>query len=299
MEKYPPLQFVFFDFEQPTVDAWEEFEKFVHIWNQTEQRAFESEQEGEWFITFEKGLEDPEIPPFRNKLQALNSKTGLVWFVGIKDERRPEDFEQSPFVEILGDTYPEGFIANEAVAFGPPEKCPQCGKGGNTFRNIVQPIIIDETFIGKSTSIAGKSIPLNLDIITLPNGGLLISNKVLQVFNKQKVKGYALAEVISKRTMSPSDNLFLMRAEKAIIQPCSEHTLVTESGICSTCGRILGGLLTHFNIRKEWLEDAAIFSRHPHCYAKIYLTNKLYWSLKNNDIQGMLPSYGIFQCDHS
>lgn len=298
MKKYPPLQFVFFEFEQETDGSWEEFQKFVTQWNLTEHYKFQSEMEEEWFITFDKGLKDPEIPAFREKLQALNEKTGLIWFVGIKDERKPEEFEESPFIDVLGDGYPEGFIVNESTAFGLPEKCQQCGNSGDTFRKILQSIIIDETHIGKLTTNFEKSYIWNPDIITLPNGGLLISKAVLEVFTEQKVIGYELSEVISKQTMAPYDKLFLIRAENAILQPSSEHTLTTESGICNSCGRILGGLLTHYTIRKQWLKGAEIFSRHPYRYANICLTNRLYWALKDNNIQEMLPSYGIFDCEH-
>ncbi len=298
MKNYPPIQFVFFEFEQESDDAWGAFEKFVTNWNKTEHNKFESEMQEEWFITFEKGLKDPEIPAFRKELQILNKETGLVWFVGIKDERTPEEFEKSPFIDILGDGYPEGFIVNESTAFGSPEKCQKCGNGGDTFRKILQPIIIDETHIGKLISNVVKPSIWNPDMITLPNGGLLISKKVLKVFNAQKVIGYELSEVISKHTMAPSDKWFLIKTENAILHPSSEHTLTTESGICSSCGRILGGLLTHYTIRKQWLKGAEIFSRHPYHYANICLTNRLYWILKDNNIQEMSPSYGIFQCEN-
>lgn len=298
MTKYPPLQYVFFEFEQLTDSAWLEFEKLVSTWNKTEYYKFESEQEGEWFITFENGIKDADLKKFQDTVQALNERTGLVWFVGIKDERRPEEFEKSPFIDVIGDGYPDGFIANESIAFGIPEKCPECGNGGDNFKKILQPLIIDETLIGKSSNEFGEATSWNPDLVTIPNGGLLISKKVLMIFNKNKIKGYELFDVLSKQSMSPTEDLFLIRANKSILEPCSEHTMITESGVCKTCGRILGGLLTHYSIRQQSLEGVQIFSRHPYRYARICITNGLYWLLKDSDIQGMLPSYGFYQCDH-
>ncbi len=298
MLTHPPLQYVFFDFEQPEVAVWDSLEKFIHDWNEKSGSSFVSEQPGEWFITLNGGINDPELLSLQQALKKLNAEIGLTWFVGIKDERRPEEFESSPYIKVMGLEYPPSFIVNSQTAFGEEKHCGECGKSDISDKKVKKQLIIDESRLLKQMNIDKEDNSFRVDFVSLPNMGFMISRRVFEVLEQKNIKGYKALPVISKETGEPSQRFFLFRAEKSFIKPCGEHTKVTESGICSTCGRILGGLLTYYTVRESWLGDDDVFSTHPCCYAKIYFTNKLYHLLKKTGVNGMTPAYGIFNCGH-
>lgn len=294
----PPLQYIFFDFEQPEVAAWDALEKFIPDWNKKSVSSFVSEKPGEWLITLDGGINDPEVLSLQQALQKLNAEIGLTWFVGIKDERRPEEFESSPYVEIMGLEYSPGFIVNNQTAFQEEKKCDECGKSDISYKKVKEQLIIDESRLLKQMNIDEEDNSFWVDFISLPNMGFMISRRVFEVLEQNNIKGYKALPVISKETGALSERFFLFRAEKSFIKPCSEHTKVTESGICSTCGRILGSLLTYYTVRESWIGRDDVFSTHPYCYANIYFSNKLYHFLKQTGVNGMTPVYGIFKCDH-
>ena len=66
-------------------------------------------------VVLRLGTADPEYPLLTGELRRLEQEAGLTWFVGARDTRRPDDFEKSAFVEIVGNTYPAEFVPNRSL----------------------------------------------------------------------------------------------------------------------------------------------------------------------------------------
>jgi hypothetical protein len=293
----PPLQIVLFDFQQPTPSSWEEFVKFSQQWNTFQKNQFVVTPEKAFVITLPNGVDDIETRLVLDQLQQLNAANGLIWFVGMQDKRKPTDFEKSDLIEIVGEQYPENLIVNEDKSFGKPQRCEQCGKGSDYDKDILEQPIINEQLLEQRYGEDKKTLLKDIDLIHIPNGGLLASNKVINVLNDNHVKGFRTIGVKSKSTEKVSEQRYLIQAETILLRPCEEHTQVTESGICAACGSILGGLLTYYYIKRSWLNGKSVISRNRLGYNNIYLKNDLYWLLKNKGIK-MYPTQGLYICEH-
>lgn len=294
---WPPIGYVFFEGEQTSDEAWNAIAKFAEIWNGKHENKFVVGDSNEWGIDLHKGISDPEYQVLDRELHQLKKQTGVNWFLGLVDNRKPKDFENAPYTEITGNTYPLEFIVNHESLFGPVIACAECGIVDETNRELKHTPIVDESFLQQQIHPSADYSPPGLDIITIENGLLIVSVKIKQLLSGLNARGYELLPVINSKSEKPSDNLFLLRAKKSLLKPCNFHTPVTGEGICSTCGRIIGGMLSFFYVRQEWLDDQEIFSRHRLKYGSIYMPKQIYNEL-NGKIKGMLPTDGIFVCSH-
>lgn len=296
---YPPIEYLFIEEEQPAPAAWEAVIAFAAEWNGKHQSKFVKGEFGEWGVVLKGGIYDEEYPVLAEAIEKLKNDGQVIAFLGAVDTRRPEDFEKSPYVAIVGDAYPEGFVVNAKNAFGKKEKCPQCKRFEQQSGPMLETLIIDESFLDIQVDPSPDFSPPGLDLINLENGALLVSKKMIALFESCKVKGYELLPVISHQTGKPSERVFLIRANKAILQPCEVHTPATPEGICPVCGRILGGLLGYYYVREEWLGPDQVFSRNRQRYSAIYVSNELYQAMKSLGTKGMLPAFGIYKCRHA
>jgi hypothetical protein len=297
--KYPPIEYLFFDFQQPTPDAWEAVNAFASPWNMDHKSQFVKGETGEWGVILKEGILDEEYALLREAVDQLKSKYNVVFFLGAVDTRKLPDFEQAPYVQIVGNTYPSGFVVNEKEAIGNPGRCSHCKRIDPQSGPILETLIIDESFLEAQVDPSADYTPPGLDLINLQNGALLVSKKIVQLLESMKVQGYELIPVASKATNEASKRIFLIRANKAILKPCKIHTPTTEEGICPVCGRILGGVLGDYYVREEWLGSDQVFSRHPLKYASIYISNELYHAMKAVGAKGLLPAFGIYKCNHA
>lgn len=295
---YPPIEYLFFDFQQPTPAAWEAVNAFASKWDKDHKSQFVKGETGEWGVILKGGILDEEYPVLREAVDQLKKEYKVVSFLGAVDTRKPQDFEQAPYVAIVGNTYPSEFVVNEQEAIGKPERCTYCKRLDPQSGPLLDTLIIDESFLDTQVDPSPDYTPPGLDLINLQNGALLVSKKIVQLLGSMKVQGYELIPVISKATHEPSERLFLIRANKAILKPCEIHTPTTEEGICPLCGRILGGVLGNYYVRKEWLGLDQVFSRHPLKFAAIYVSNDLYHAMKTLGVKGLLPAFGIYECNH-
>ena len=295
---YPPIEYLFFDFEQPDESAWDSINQFAIEWNKNHRSQFKKGESGEWGAVLKDGINDQEYSILSKEVEKLHVDHHAKFFLGAVDDRRPEDYERAPFVAIVGNTYPLEFVVNFKEAIGEPKACSNCGNKDTHNAPILKTLIIDESFLEKQIDDSPDYTPPGLDLINLTNGTLLISKRIAQLFESLNVKGYELISVTSKATQRPSEKIFLLRANKAILLPCNIHTPTTQEGICPACGRILGGVLGNYYVRKEWLGEDKIFSRHPWKYASIYVSNDLYHAIKKINAKGLLPAFGIYECNH-
>ena len=295
---YPPVEFLFFDYEQPNEEAWRAINEFASQWNQNHMSKFVKGEMGEWGVVLNNGILDEEYPVLRESVGQLKKKYNVASFLGAVDNRKPEDFEKAPLVAIVGNTYPLNFVFNLKEAIGNPMPCSNCKRMDPHSGPIIKQLIVDESYLDRQVDPSPDYTPPGLDLINLSNGALLVSKKIADLLKSKHVQGYELIPVISKGTKKPSEKIFLLRTNKAIIKPCNIHTPTTEEGICPICGRILGGVLGDYYVREEWLEADQVFSRHPFKYASIYVANELYHAMKNVGTKGLLPAYGIYKCNH-
>ena len=297
--KHPSIGYVFFEFEQSSEEAWKVIIEFKTFWNQESNSKIEQEEEGELGILFKKGIDDPEMALLDRYLAQLKESHNINWFCGLDDTRGAIEFEQADFISIVGDSYPLEFVKNADVAISDFAPCGSCGKGSMYSYDIVDTLVIDESFLDKQIDSSPDYTPPGLDLINLVNGAMIVSSKVLSVLNENKVKGFNVIPVQSHSTGKVSERLHLLRPNKIFLQPCNEHTPTNGKGICPECGKVLGGIMALYHIRKEWLDGDELFSKDRFGYAMTYVSNRVYHLLKANKIKGLLPAQGAYICAHS
>ena len=295
---YPPIEFLFFDYEQPDDQAWSIIEALSDEWNETKKNKFASNEAGEISIIVKEGILDSEYPLLLSVIENLKKKYNLVWFVGIVDNRMGKAYENSPYIKIVGDHYPNEFIVNLSEAIHEPKPCAGCDNIDIQNEPIAAELIIDESFLDRQVDPLPHYKPPGLDLINLPNGAFLISKKIVDLLKEMKVSGYELIPVRSLATKKYSERIWLIKATRSITQPCTIHTPVTKEGICAVCGQILGGLLGKYHIREEWLNGDEFFTRNSNLFSLVYVSHRLYHAMKKEGAQGLLASHGIEKCSH-
>lgn len=296
---YPPIEYLFYRNEQQSEQAWQAIEQFGREWNTSHNNQFTPKREHVFRIILPAGINDPEMAALDEVLTPLKTTAGIKYVRGIVDKRKPQDFEKAPWVQIVGDQYPLTSYENYAAVFSPPGQCERCGTPQRTGALTGVPLIVDESVLDKKVEGLPYYDPPGLDLINLPNGAFLVSERVAGLFSANNISGYELVNVISKETGQPSQRLFLLKANTAILDACEVHTPRDPGAICPVCGRVRIGILGNFYVRAEWLNGAEVFSRNPFHLSAICVSGRLYKLLKEMDCKGMLPASGIFSCDHS
>lgn len=289
MMTFPPVEYLFLLDDQPDPLAWNAVAAFARTWNASHQNLFTHDTDEEWSVVLPLGVSDKEMPVLEQALSDLKASHEVVWFKAVVDHRRPEDYEKAPFVEIVGNTFPDKLVRNWKQATGPAWTCKACGTLHSYYLPIIEPLLIDESMVQDAPG---------TDLITLPNGAILFSKRMDDLFNSHGVTGYEKIEVMSHQTGQASASLFLMRANKSVLDPCVIHTPREKNNVCPECGIIRGGILGHFHVRKEWLGGDEIFSRNALKYASINVSNRVYLLMKQEKITGLVPAFGIFDCSH-
>lgn len=284
--------------EQQNEQAWQAIEEFSREWNATHQSQFTQKRENVLSIVLPGGIIDTQLTTLDGLLASLKTNAGIKYVRGVVDKRRPEDFENAPWVQIAGDQYPQSAYENYAAVFEKPRPCERCGAPQRTAPLTGVPLIFDESVLDKKIEGLPQYDPPGLDVINLPNGAFLVSARVADLFSENNVSGYELVNVLSKETGQPSQRLFLLKTNKAILDACPEHTPRDPGAICPVCGKVRIGVLGNFYVKNEWLEGAEIFSRTPYHLSAICISNRLYKLLKEMQCKGMLPAYGLFSCQH-
>jgi len=297
MQDFPQIEYLFLR-DDHTEEDWGIVAGFSETWNREHQSQFKHLEENELSLILPGGITDGEMGVIDTELERLKTIYDIFWFKAIVDNRRPEDYEKADFIEIVGDAYPLEFIVNWNEAIGSPLQCTVCGKTPVYSQPIVAQLVVDESFLDRQIDPAPQYKPPGLDLIHLANGAMLVSSKVIQLFEEEKVKGYEKINVVSKDTGKPSQRVFLIRASKAIFNPCIIHTPRNKGAICSNCGTIKGGILGYWYVRREWLAGDQIFSRNPLRYASLQIERKVFHLMKNQKFKGLLPAYGVFACTH-
>lgn len=295
--KTPAIAYLFFDFKQPDNQAWKVIAEFAIFWNKERNAKFKIQEEGEWEVILPGGLNDLEKQFLDRYLNQLKESHGIEWFSGIDDPRRPEDYEKSDFIDIVGDRYSEDFITNKDKAVEEIFRCSKCRKGHPHDSKINETLVINEAHLDTPP----RNVPEyfnapGLDVIDF-DGGMFLSFRMLEILEQNHVKGFE-AVPVHNLDGNVSNRIFLLKPNKNILFPCPEHTPVSGKGICTECGKILGGILNYYSINKSILDGDEIFSRHRFGMGRIAVSNRVYHLFKDAEARGLLPSYGLSSCEH-
>lgn len=296
---FPPIEYLFLQREQPDEQTWQAIEQFGNDWNTSHQSQFANRWGNGLSVILAEGINDPELITLDEAIKTLKTTAGIKYVRGAVDNRNPEDFENAPWVQIVSDQYPAKTYENFNAAFTQPERCERCHTQLRTGKPTGTPLIFDEAVLDKKVEDSPDFDPPGPDLISLPNRAMLVSIRVVNLLSTNNITGYELLNVLSKATKQPSQRVFLLQTQKAIMDACSEHTPRDPGAICPVCGNVRIGVLGNFYIREEWLEGAALFSRNPSHLSELCVSNRLYKILKESGCKGMLPSNGLFSCRHT
>jgi hypothetical protein len=281
--------------EQRDDAAWPRLTRLVEEWNSRETPKFEAFFDFTFVITFDESTR-LQMDRLLERLEALGATYHLVPNLTLEDD----DYATADFIELFGTdlemTPP--LVVNEAEAFGSPTPCPRCGSQDLFDIPVTAELVIDETRLHAGVGGGPPPGPGGWDAVHLPNGDRLVSAALAAVLQQNGVEGYELHEVIDAATGKTSRNAFRLTAEKAILTPCPEHTLVAGDGFCSECGTALGSLEGPFYVRSDWIGDDEVISRHPGRGAMLYVSRRVYDLLDAASLEGLHRGDILLQCRH-
>jgi hypothetical protein len=277
-------------FEQPDQSVWDEVLSFAEEWNETKENKFINALTFERIIYF-SDADDKELKVLENILEQKRAENGWVW-TRSKVQHYPsrKEKESRDFIEIIGDGYPDEFLLNESEALSSAVACEVCRTVDSDLIIQIKALQIDETFLDKKKVYPNyKYTPPGLDIVNMPHGALLVSNRVTELIqDNNKFYGCAFLEVINQKGKT-SERFYELVTDKIILIP---DNLTDKGAICPVCGTELLELANEFAIRKERLEGSSFFSRRPSGLASIYISNELYHFLKLENVRGLTPVQG-------
>lgn len=287
------LQIDFYKDDQVDDQSIEKLTTFINQWNNVHKSQFVDIIGTGWNILLEKEKDAKELAHLLKEINHLKKEHDIVWEKYEDKLYEQSDFNNADWILLFGKGVPEEFFLNERKAMSNPKKCLVCGSQRDNSREQIEPFIIDENYLYKDQK--GNIYQHSWDIVN-STYGLLVSKRVIEIFENYKVKGYILKEVISKQTGTVSKVMFQLYAQKAIIVPCLEHTTITGKGVCPSCGKYHGQIESELFIRSEWIGDDEIFTTAPSKRDKFHFSNRIYHLLKSHKINGIHPASIAFTC---
>lgn len=283
------FEILLLQFDQPDELVWDEILSFAEQWNRTKENKFINDVPFELVIYF-SAEDHKELKELEGILKQKQEEHEWAWIKTRTNNPTKEEIEAHDYIQIIGDGYSDEFLLNELDALPPPAPCQTCGTTHPHLRTQTKALKVNETFLGKKNIYPNyRYTPPGVDLVNMPHGALLVSDKVEQLLKGSgNPKGYALLDVVNQNG-KVSDKLFQLVADKIILLP---DNLTEEGAICPTCGTVLGALTGEFLIRKKRLGEASFFSRMPSGLSSIYVSNPLYHFLKSENVRGLTPVQG-------
>jgi hypothetical protein len=281
-------QIIILEFEQPNGAVWKEIQEYVSSWNKNSDNKFLEDEPSELVIYFDD-KDDKQLKDLEYYLDSKHEERGWEWIKSETNNPKKEDIEEFDFIQIIGDGYPDEFFLNESTALSPEIPCVTCGTIDSHLRNQILPLQIDERFLTKKGEPNDHYQPSGLDLINMPHGALLVSDKTTDLLKQHKnFTGYSLLEV-KDRSGKTSSKLFQLTVDTILLTP---DKLEEPGTICPACGTVLGTMISVFAISKERLNGAACFARSPNGLSSIYISKALYNLLKTANTRGLAPVQG-------
>ena len=289
-----------FKHEQPVEAVWREVVSFVTAWNQYHMPQFTEAMGFMWHINFDNNtIGTMEL--LLQQLKELKHKSNIVYHLSSRGFLEDEDYQRADFIQITGvmhGTQSQPFLLNpdEAVATSSP--CKSCG-WQDAFDTVQQAaFVIDETLLDKPIDNEAPIANTGWDLVELPTGHMLVSQRLSELLEHHRVDGYQLFEVINAATGRPSKRMFQIVATKVVLTPCMEHSRIEGAPFCASCGAAHGDLEGYFWIRDDWVGDEAVISRHPSGAVMIYLDREIYRQFISAKLHGIHRNDIMFCCHH-
>jgi len=208
---------------------------------------------------------------------------GAVVAVGaqaLRSSRTVYDDEDYAAAELIGVTgidlsLDPPFVRNEAEAYRADPPCPRCDRRGPFDVTVAEPPRIDEVMLDAPAPDGSHPGPHGWEAVNLPNGGLLLSTRLVIALRDAGVQGLASEEVLDIGG-APSARMAALRATVAVPTPCLRHTRVERATFCPACGAAHGDLDGYFWMPRSVVGNAEIISRYPHRAAMLYVSPRAY-----------------------
>lgn len=188
-----------------------------------------------------------------------------------------EDYAAADHVGVTGIDLPfdPPFVRNEAEAYrvGPP--CPRCGHHDPFNVTVVEPPRIDEAMLDAPAPDGSQPGPQGWEAVNLPDGGLMLSTRLVTALRDAGVRGLVIEEVLDARGAT-SARMAALRATVAVPTPCPRHTRIEGAPFCPACGAANGDLDGYYWMPRSVVGNAEIVSRHPHRAAMLYVSPRAY-----------------------
>lgn len=269
--------------EQPTQDTWEELEELVLAWNAGPGPRFDTS------IPFlrQAVFDEHERPALDRLLAALDRVDDAAVHVAGREALEDEDYERADLVGLLGADPGAGFVLNEPAALSDAGPCETCGE--HDAFDVVQntAFVVDES-----------RLDTGVEIVNLPGGGLALAPRLLDAWEAAGVVGLERRALVSAATSAPSPLLAQVTAQRSLLTPCPEHTVVTGAAHCPGCGRARGDLVGYFWVRSDEVGDHDVVARHPGRRAMLFVSRRARATLQER-VTGRLVLHDVIRvCAH-
>jgi hypothetical protein len=304
---------------QPDENAWNKFQELVETWNNGHPTQwFVYPPHTQEVISYQIKFEDINTLEFHELQQQLDQYKnlhGLNVDVVIDEVRAQNDVSQADFINLFGfEPYDFGIeddledysdqmplVANLMTNFAPAVECPGCGWVEPFSGEQLAPFVVDESLLYRKYNSENQEWDLvekSWDLLTLPGGILLISNRLVKEFEEHKVSGYRILDVVSSVTEQPSNRLFQLLPNHIIAELCTEHSEIS-GGMCTVCGRVLGKVEGRQYLQQQWVNSDEIIGRRPGGLRLLYFNQRVYRLLQAIEAQGMHLGSPIYLCHHT
>lgn len=269
--------------EQPDEQTWLHLDRIVEEWNAGPGKAIDTTVPFLRQITFSSHEHAARDLLFAR----LDRVDGAVLHVNEFEELDEADYAASDFVGIFGIDPADEFVRNADSVLVPGGPCGVCGLQDSF--DVVQsgPFEIDTACLHGAP-----------DVVNLPGGGLAVSRRILEDWRAQGFTGWREHDLIDVDTGEASATWCQLSADRAVLTPCPEHTIVDGAPYCQGCGRAFGELIGPFFVRLDLVGDVELFARHPSQRAMFYVGQGAFAAMRALDARGLNPRDQMQRCSH-
>lgn len=293
----------FFQHEQEGTAGWGELLAFVKHWNENETPLFYEVMGFMWHICFEESNSITK-DKLLGELDQLREEGGVIYHLASRNVLEEQDYSTADFIELLGvdlGSESQSFVLNEREALSPLDPCLECGWNDVFDVHQEHPFVIDERLLdlpseGRRPGRGGW------DVVNLPGGHKVVSQKVVALLRDNSVEGYKLHQVIDGasgvKNRQISSRMFQLLADTSFLAPCLEHTQINGKPFCAVCGTGHGEVEGFYWLRNDLVSGKEVISRHPAGGAMLYVSRHLYELMVSAGVQGLNRNEVLLICDH-